>query len=214
MMTTPPKLVDPLASLPKTARQLVDAARRLLLESGYSSLSLERVTNECGLNKATVRYYFRTKSGLLEAVIESLMFDQMSDMLVELESSTGPTRLHRYIQAKRRISENADLFQAWVELLPAILRDARLARRATELYEWLIKVNMDFLGLSEENEDVSRCLAKLLVGVGDGLGIQNLINARTLQIEDTYAVFERLLESSDLKPFHESGPHRNRAAAK
>jgi AcrR family transcriptional regulator len=220
MTPRPSDLADPLASLPPTAKLLVEVARRLLVDSGYASLSLERVTSECGLNKTAVRYYFQSKSGLLETVIESLMFDHMKDLLAELESSTGPTRLHRFVQAKKRLSANRELFQAWVELLPAISRDPELAQRAAGFYEWLVQVNVHFLGLGDENDEVSRCLAKLLIGVGDGLGIQNLMDSEAFRSEDAYAVLERLLASSDLQPFLEEqisrdghGEHPNEGSA-
>ena len=58
---------DPLADLPPTAKRMVDATRRLLVERGYASLSLETIAEECNLNKTAVRYYFRNKAGLMGA---------------------------------------------------------------------------------------------------------------------------------------------------
>ena len=44
--------------LPPTAQRLLDAAHRLLVRSGYNSLSVEAIGREAGENKALIRYYF------------------------------------------------------------------------------------------------------------------------------------------------------------
>ena len=64
-------------NLPPTAQRLLDAAHRLLVRSGYNSLSVEAIGQEAGENKALIRYYFGSKNGLLVALTDSLISDTL-----------------------------------------------------------------------------------------------------------------------------------------
>ena len=82
---------DPLADLPPTARRIVEITRRLLIEKGYSYLSLENIAEECGLHKTAVRYYFRNKAGLMELVVDSWVHDNIGLLapLLDLPPAEG-----------------------------------------------------------------------------------------------------------------------------
>ncbi len=186
---------DPLP-LPPTARLLVETAKKMIVEKGYSWLSIERLTSECGVSKTAVRYYFSDKAGLLVAVIESVVHDQVTRVRDDLAASAGRERLHGFLAAKQAVSENADLFRIWIELLPEISRDAELSRRATELYEWLIDAYAEFFGL-DAGDEAARGLAQLILGAVDGLGLQHLVNPDALDVGAAYAALERLLDAGD-----------------
>ena len=56
-----------------TALRILDAAKRILSERGYSKLTLQAIEEESGEYRALVAYYFGSKQGLVEAIIDSLM---------------------------------------------------------------------------------------------------------------------------------------------
>ena len=45
------------------------AARRLLAERGYPAVTLENVAAEAGVNKASIRYNFGNKAGLVADLV-------------------------------------------------------------------------------------------------------------------------------------------------
>ena len=49
--------------------QLIDTAARLFAEQGYEGTSLRQVADGANVTPAMVSYYFKDKSGLLEAVV-------------------------------------------------------------------------------------------------------------------------------------------------
>jgi AcrR family transcriptional regulator len=54
-----------------TRLALVDAARRLMLESGYAAVTSRKVAARAGLKPQLVHYYFRTMDDLFLAVVRS-----------------------------------------------------------------------------------------------------------------------------------------------
>ncbi|MCA9624452.1 MAG: TetR/AcrR family transcriptional regulator [Myxococcales bacterium] len=56
---------------PKPTKDLIlDAADELLAEVGYEGMSVQAVADRAGANKASVFYYFNSKSALIEQVLE------------------------------------------------------------------------------------------------------------------------------------------------
>jgi AcrR family transcriptional regulator len=54
----------------QTRQQILETAQRLFLEHGYDATSIQMISDEVGLTKAAVYYYFRAKSDILQAVME------------------------------------------------------------------------------------------------------------------------------------------------
>ncbi|MFE6847293.1 helix-turn-helix domain-containing protein [Streptomyces sp. NPDC057686] len=54
------------------ADKIVAAARRSFATRGYAATSLRSVAQEAGIDPGPVNYYFRTKTGLLEEVMQPL----------------------------------------------------------------------------------------------------------------------------------------------
>ena len=53
--------------------RILEAAKKILSERGYSKLTLQAVEEESGEYRALVAYYFGGKQGLIEAIVEDLM---------------------------------------------------------------------------------------------------------------------------------------------
>jgi AcrR family transcriptional regulator len=62
---------DPLPDLPPTARRILTAAQRVLVRDGFRDLTFQAVGAEAGENPALTRYYFGSKAGLIEALVDS-----------------------------------------------------------------------------------------------------------------------------------------------
>ena len=193
---------DPLAELPPTARRIVEITRRLLIEKGYGYLSLENIAEECGLHKTAVRYYFRNKAGLMELVVDSWVHDNIALLvpLLDLSPAEGLSvdeRMAAFVQAKREMSENTQAYLAFLELLPAILRDERHSERIENMYEWAVDLYLRLFAESLESldEHQARGFAQLIIAVVDGLAVQNVISAERFPVDAAYEVFAGALTS-------------------
>jgi AcrR family transcriptional regulator len=58
--------------------QIVDAARRRLLDGGFSALSVADVARELGLAQNAIYWYFPTKDHLLVAAVERILHDVLA----------------------------------------------------------------------------------------------------------------------------------------
>lgn len=60
------------AGVHRTRREILTAARRHLIETGYHRLSMEEVAADAGVTRVTIYRHFDSKLGLLDAIAEDL----------------------------------------------------------------------------------------------------------------------------------------------
>ena len=63
---------EPAAKPDERVEQIIAAAEEILIRDGYARLSMRAVAQECGISVGNLNYYFRLKSDLLSALIESI----------------------------------------------------------------------------------------------------------------------------------------------
>lgn len=66
-----------------TREHLLNVTERLLLESGYDSVSVRAVCAAAGVNPAAVHYHFGSKVGLVSALLETRLGPLWADALPE-----------------------------------------------------------------------------------------------------------------------------------
>ena len=54
----------------RLTEDILDAARRLLVQHGYDSLSMRKIAGEVGCKAATIYYYYKNKEAIVEALVE------------------------------------------------------------------------------------------------------------------------------------------------
>jgi AcrR family transcriptional regulator len=64
----------------ETRGKLIEAARRAFAEKGYSAASMDDLTAEAGLTRGALYHHFGDKKGLLQAVIEQIDAEILSQM--------------------------------------------------------------------------------------------------------------------------------------
>ena len=121
--------------LAPTAERIIKAARRILVKKGYPSLTMQEVEKESGVNRALVHYYFGSKAGLVEALVETLFEDPAfgySDAVVQ--APEGEQRRQALLAWLRRIVRDRRSGRMLYELLPHFLRSRRLRTHVAGLY--------------------------------------------------------------------------------
>jgi AcrR family transcriptional regulator len=189
---------DPTHSLPEPAQELLEAAKRLLLRGGFEALRLDAIVHEAGKNKASVKYYFGNKEGLVGAIMDSLDHDQCLQLAERTKDVAGKERLERYIAGQTEMASDGDGFLMFFDILPRVARDDRLRERAGTLYDWYYQMNLQWLGLADrvtpESQDELVALASFLVAVVDGLAVQAAVRPRGFDLARTMRVLNHFLE--------------------
>jgi AcrR family transcriptional regulator len=193
-------LEDPLTSLPVTAQRILKAATRLLAERGFEAVTLENVAAEAGVNKASIRYNFGNKAGMLMAVVDALIHDECLRIVADTENVPGEERLHAAMLGIRRMIVEADSFRGFFDILPHAFRDPELRERMFSLYVWWYQQNLRWLGLGENkavmDSDMLMGLAELIAAIPDGLSVQAGLNPDGFDLGRPLATLEFLLRNS------------------
>lgn len=82
------------------AGRLLDAAEALLAERGFDGVSVRDVSERAGVNKALVFYYYKSKAGLFDAVLERYYRAHMEALSGALLEEQGRSeRMHGLLDA-------------------------------------------------------------------------------------------------------------------
>ena len=192
---------NPVSALPVTAQKILTAARRLLVEHGYEAVTLENVAGEAGVNKASIRYNFGNKSGLVLAVVDAMIHDECLRLAADLRKvdEERGDRLHAAMQGIRGMMVSADNFLGFYDILPYALRDEQLKERMFALYRWWYRQNLEWLGFYEpgfERNEVLMGLAELIAAIPDGLTLQMGLDPEHFDYMRPLRVLELLLRTS------------------
>ena len=182
--------------LPPTANRILRASKRVLEKKGYSGFTWKAISEEAGVNEALISYYFGSKAGLLEAVVESLFADTGIDPEQDAHPADDSSEVvHWLTQLQRRASSNRRVNRMTYELVPHALRTKRLRTRFSDLYK--LHRNFDAECLESGKPKLDRktidSLAALTVAVSEGLAMQLAVDPEDFDHDGAYAVWESML---------------------
>jgi AcrR family transcriptional regulator len=214
---------DPRQSLSPPALNILQAAQRVLVEKGFSGLTLRAIAAESGENSAMVQYYFGNKEGLVKAMIDSVFRDDQQDAAAAMSSVASDDWLPRFVDGLRTISGSRS-FRVFFDILPYALRNEGLRSRMARAYDSYRRIKRDWLLPDDDadagtdvveaaadatpparspEEDAMAGVAELMTAVVDGLAIQEAIDD-DFDMRRAYAVLEFMLQRS-LPELLESG---------
>ena len=182
--------------LAPTAERIIKAARRILVKKGYPSLTMQEIEKESGVNRALVYYYFGSKAGLVEALVETLFEDPAfgySDDVVQ--APEGEQRRKALLAWLRRIVRDRRSGRLLYELLPHFLRSRRLRMHVAGLYGAYRDFDGRCLasGVSGVDQSDRESLGALSVAVVEGLGIQLAVDPHGFDEGGAYALWEEMV---------------------
>jgi AcrR family transcriptional regulator len=188
----------PITDLPPKAQEIIRAAQRILTRDGFDKLSFEAIAAEAGVYTSAIRYYFGSKSRLVEALVDVTTHD--ASLRVYERSRSEPNTAMR---VRTAVLESAGLTQPEVyqttwEMLPHILRSKQLKGRVAKLYD-LHRRHYDevFAGAGGAlSPETVRSYASLLIAVLDGIAIQKALDPEGVDIEAIFALWAKILSDS------------------
>jgi AcrR family transcriptional regulator len=182
--------------LAPTAQRILKAARRILIKKGYGALTMQQIEKESGTNRALVHYYFGSKAGLVDALVESLFEDPAfgySDAV--MRAPEGEQRRGALLAWLLRIVHDQHSARLLYELLPHFLRSAKLRAHVAELYAAYREFDGRCLasGVPSVGERDRQRLGALSVAVVEGLGVQLAVDSQDFDAEGPYAMWEEMV---------------------
>ena len=156
---------------------------------------------EAGVNKASIRYNFGNKAGLVAAVVDALIHDECLRLAADLRTVNEDDRLHAAMVGIEGMIAGADSFRGFFDILPHAFRDDDLRERMFELYRWWYRQNLEWLGLAldgaaNDEHEILMGLAELIAAIPDGLSIQAGLDPEHFDLKRPLAALELLLRNS------------------
>ena len=164
-----------LEDLAPTARELLEAARRLLETKDYSSLTLKAIGREAGQNESLIGYHFGSKTGLMVALVDWLLYDTLRDLQARVSQlEEGEDQRHLAVDDSRKLITDVDSYRAFYDLLPHLIETREGRMRMAELYRGYREMNARALSSTsaEARAPRARALGAMHVAFTDGLAIQ------------------------------------------
>lgn len=185
----------PISTLAPKARQLLAAAQRIVIRDGFSRLSFANVAEEAGVYQSAVRYYFGSKDGLIQALIDASTHDLSAEVLSGLRMDDPlPERLGWLIWASRTLSESEE-YRSEFELLPHVLRDDALRKAVARLYDTYRSHTMQVI--EGHDGDAHRELAKtyscLMLAVIEGVAIQRALDPEGVDVDRVFRLWSDIV---------------------
>jgi AcrR family transcriptional regulator len=184
------------ASLSPTARQLLEAARRVVERSGYKGLTYTSVGKEAGLSPNLVSYHFGSKAGLLVALLDWFIYDTLWEVGQQLSRlRDDEDHVPVFMQINVRMLANLDSYRLWYDLLPHVLEDVGSRARLADLYRSYTASNVQAIlsghGVDETPE--VRVIAALTVAMTDGLALQLLADPDGVDVQLATSMWEKFI---------------------
>ena len=181
-----------------TARKILAAAKRILTERGYQSLTLQAISTESGVNKAGVWYYFGGKEQLVLALLEEVAVTESHHFGTRpAADATLDERIDLIVGSANQVRERVERFAAFYELLPEASRDAELREHLMTYYQgwyaWAGEVltlpGVDGGARTRRSATVGQFASILL----DGIFMQMVVDAPDFDLEAALQDARRML---------------------
>lgn len=95
-----------------TYDKLIKAAIEIMEFEGYSGTSIGKVASKVGISKSTVIHYFKSKEGMLLAILENFLPDQINlfKPILNDDSISGIVKLDKFIKCHMKmVAERRDV---------------------------------------------------------------------------------------------------------
>ncbi|HLM86652.1 MAG TPA: TetR/AcrR family transcriptional regulator [Solirubrobacteraceae bacterium] len=180
-----------------TKAALLDAAKRLVFERGYSGTSVRELAATAGTNIAAVNYHFGSREKLLNQATMELFREWMDRV-----SERGPADPN--VEPLQQLAVRA---RAWVDQIPAMqpafvvaLETMLQSRRSPELrgqlaehYAKLRQRAIEEMLATERGSQMPRryleVAASYMLAVGDGMQLQALFDPESIPTGEELATF-------------------------
>jgi len=176
------------AATPKKDRasDIVLAAYALIADKGMEGLRTRDVALKVGINSATLHYYFPTKEGLVQGVVEHLMHELMTNRAQSANPKSALEHLRaEFSDVRLRLKQSPDQLVVLTELAVRAWRDPIIAQMLKHLDKGRRShlVSIMEMGVAEgtfRSDLNTGSTADLLMSQLRGLGFHGKVDAEKL----------------------------------
>jgi AcrR family transcriptional regulator len=170
---------DPLESLSPTALTVIGAARQILLDEGLDSVTIRRVAERAGVRPYTVSYHFGDKTGLILAVLDSLI-DHANVLALRLHeiAPIGAERVRLLADDQKSLAKDLQYWPAAFQLVGLGAHDENLRPRLAAMRELYQQLVLDSLAKDAGDETMEKLapLATLMLAVMQGIAYRYCVD--------------------------------------
>lgn len=158
-----PSSPKPLSARQIQQQRIIDAVRTLFDRHGLHDPSIEAISQEVGINKATIYRHVASKDELL-LLVQCSYQDELTELYADLDSVTDP--LQRLDQFARRYIEFCQRYPAYLDCATSLMRRSYADLAASVSPAVLLKLTN---GIARVNSQFARTLVE-----GDRAGLVDL----------------------------------------
>lgn len=179
-------------------RQILDVALRLFAERGFTNVSVADVANEVGITTAGLLHHFGTKNALLIAVLQER--ESRNEESDQLHRAAGKNWLETFVARLGHNEEQPALVQLF-----ALLSAESIAQQHPA-HDWFMTRYKQLAALSEREMEqlldpqklpegvTAATVSQWLIGLADGLRLQQLLNPGSVDRHESVQQFVHLLQ--------------------
>ncbi len=187
-----------LADVHPTSRAILAATHEIVLRLGIHALTLRRVAEEAHVDVTTVTYHFGTRSGLLEALVDSLYAEQVAAFIEEIKTcSNAKERAQAFFRTLRRECSDRESGIVYAAVVAEAVRDEVLRARLAKLNSWTIRAFAEAVygDAAQQVLNDRRSLAEmqLIAAAIDGIETHNLIDPGGFDLDAVLTLLEERL---------------------
>lgn len=117
--------------------QILQAAHRILVESGSQALTMRRIAAECGLQPGHLAYYFKSKSDLIRELLNAVVggYEDAFDAIAHRPGAPPAERLADLVDFTLEDITSKETTRIFPELWAMANHDPFVDERVDELYQ-------------------------------------------------------------------------------
>jgi AcrR family transcriptional regulator len=174
-----------------TREQILSSALHLLVEEGYSALSMRRVAATCGLKIGNLTYHFATREELIRALLDALIraYEVEFDAILQFTDETPEERLAEVCGLILEDIRTKKTTHVFPELWALGNHDPFVLERVQELYTRARRALLEIirelrpdLG-SAEHEDLALFISASMEGLTIFAGYEKPYEGRMNELE-------------------------------
>ena len=180
-----------------SALRILAAARSLLERSGVARLSMDSVAREAGVDKRLIFYYFKSKAGLLSALIDWIFHDELAALSLFYASlPQNEERVRAVADGHKEMLARAGglAYQVYLDIAVDLLREPGGRARLAAMLASYRQLNARGLAGDSQVTDDIRALGTMTLALSDGLALQALSEPGAVDTERIWRLWEELTE--------------------
>ncbi len=183
-----------------SVEQILGAAMRVLARQGYAHSSLMDIAREAGMSKGALHYHFPSKDSLMGAVLARAC-DAVRHRTVEAWNRRADDPLQALRASLRELWEArahmSDEGRVVADLLAQSLHDEKLRPKLADYYRLAARQVEEHIEQQAAAHGLAPripagLLARILIGLLDGLAMQRLVDEEALDPEALFEAIEAM----------------------